>query len=84
MLLFDGSIAMSSNPVSSSMNLTFAHVLPPSVVLYTPRSGPGPKRCPGDATYTVSGFFGSMTMRPIVCVSFSPMFVNVLPPSVVL
>ena len=84
MLLFDGSIAMSVNPVSSSMNLILFHVLPPSVVLKMPRSGFGPNRWPGDATYTVSGFFGSITMRAIVCVSFRPMFVNVLPPSVVL
>jgi hypothetical protein len=75
---------MSVNPVSSSMNFTLFQVFPPSVVLNTPRSGFGPNKCPGDATYTVSGFFGSMTMRAIVCVSLRPMFVNVLPPSVVL
>ena len=75
---------MSLKPVSSSMNLIVFHDFPPSVVLKTPRSGFGPNRCPGYATYTVSGFFGSITMRAIVCVSFNPMFVNVLPPSVVL
>src|ERR1019366_2213536 len=73
---------MSVNPVFSSTYLILFHVLPPSVVLYTPRSGLGPKRCPGTATYTTSGCFGSMTMRAIVCDSFSPMFVNVFPPSV--
>jgi hypothetical protein len=83
-LLFDGSIAMSVKPVSSSMNLTLFHDLPPSVVLKMPRSGFGPNRCPGDATYTVSGLRGSMTILAMVCVSRSPTFVNVFPPSAVL
>ena len=39
---------MSVKPVSSSMNLTLFQVLPPSVVLKTPRSGFGPNRWPGD------------------------------------
>ena len=66
------------------MNLIFVHFFPPSVVLKMPRSGFAPNRCPGDATYTVSGLLASITIRAIVCVSFSPMFVKVLPPSVVL
>jgi len=83
-LLFDGSIARSVKPVFSSMYFTLFHVRPPSVVRYTPRSGLGPNRCPGTATYTTSGLRGSITMRAMVCVSRRPMCVNVLPPSVVL
>src|SRR5262245_52115056 len=77
-----GSITMSVKPVSSSMNLTLAQVLPPSVVLYIPRSLFGPNRRPSAATYTVLASFGSTTMRAMVCVSFNPTLVNVLPPSV--
>src|SRR5271157_3144821 len=46
----EGSIATSVNPVSLSMNLDFFQVLPPSTVLYRPRSGLGPNRCPPAAT----------------------------------
>lgn len=79
-----GSICTSTNPVLLSMNLLFSHVLPPSVVLNSPRSAFGPQKCPTAATYAMSGFFGCTAMRPMWCVSFSPHAVHVLPPSVVL
>src|SRR6516165_2677187 len=58
-----GSITRSFAPVSSSTVRTAFHVLPPSVVLNTPRSPPGPHRLPVAATNTTSLFRGSMTMR---------------------
>src|SRR5215813_12848971 len=80
---FCGSIATSVNPVSLSMNFTFFQVLPPSVVLYRPRSGLGPNRCPPAATYTICGFVGCTTMRWMAWVSSSPRCVQCAPPSVV-
>lgn len=72
----------SVKPVSASMYFTLFQVLPPSIVLKIPRSSFGPNRCPSAATYTTFASFGSITIRAIVCVSFSPMLVNVVPPSV--
>src|SRR6476646_5589946 len=47
---FDGSIATSTNPVESSMNLISFHVTPPSSVLYSPRSGFAFHAAPSAAT----------------------------------
>jgi hypothetical protein len=44
------SMATSTKPVSSSMNLVLAHVLPPSTDLKIPRSLFGPHRWPRAAT----------------------------------
>src|SRR5256886_5199481 len=76
-----GSMAMSLTPVSSLIFSTCDQVFPPSTVLYTPRSGFGPHRCPSAATYTISGFFGWITIRPMWRVASSPMFFQVFPPS---
>ena len=47
---FDQLIAIETAPVWSLMNSTFCHVLPPSLVRYTPRSGPQPNGWPIAAT----------------------------------
>src|SRR5439155_12273650 len=60
---------------------TCDQVLPPSAVLYTPRSGFAPHKCPSAATYTTSGFFGWITIRPMCRVASSPIFFQVFPPS---
>ena len=78
-----GLATTSMNPVVSLSPLsTRAHVLPPSEVLYTPRSPPERYRGPCAATYTVLGSLASIAMRPMCHVSLSPMFAHVLPPSV--
>src|SRR5438093_3584943 len=79
---FDGFMATSVNPVFSSMNFVFVQVLPPSVVLYSPRSWFGPNKCPSAATYAMSGSFGWTTMRAMLCVSLSPMVSKLFPPSI--
>ncbi len=38
--------------------------------------------CPSAATYTMSGFVGCTTMRVMTCVSFSPLNVQLSPPSI--
>src|SRR5262249_31731667 len=45
-------------PVSGSTKRERVHVLPPSVVLKTPRSCCGPVRRPAAHTYTISGLVG--------------------------
>src|SRR5436305_12558529 len=47
---FDQLIAIDVTPVCSLMNNTFCHVLPPSLVRKTPRSGPQPNGLPCPAT----------------------------------
>src|SRR5256712_13607317 len=79
-----GSRTRSEIPVESLRNNTLFHVLPPSVVLYTPRSAFGPKACPWAPTHTMSGLAGCTRTREICCVSASPTKAQVLPPSVVL
>src|SRR2546430_10590152 len=74
-----GSMAMSLTPVSSLIFSTCDQVFPPSAVLYTPRSGFGPHRCPSAATYTISGFFGWITIRPMWRVASSPILFQVFP-----
>src|SRR5438445_3700572 len=76
-----GSMATSLTPVSSLIFSTCDQVLPPSAVLYTPRSGFAPHKCPSAATYTTSGFFGWITIRPMCRVASSPIFFQVFPPS---
>src|SRR5947199_6147089 len=74
-------MATSLTPVSSLIFSTCDQVLPPSAVLYTPRSGFAPHKCPSAATYTTSGFFGWITIRPMCRVASSPIFFQVFPPS---
>src|SRR5213080_1752956 len=59
-----GSIVKSVQPVERFAPLrTCCHVLPPSVVLYRPRSGESLHKAPGTATKTVSLFLGSTVIR---------------------
>src|SRR5205085_12594276 len=58
------------------------HVLPPSVVRYTPRSWAGPYARPSAHTSTTSGFAGWITMRAIRPVASSPWCCQLRPPSV--
>src|SRR5450759_836303 len=77
-----GSIAMSTAPVLLSRNSTLRQVLPPSVLLNTPRSSLGTLYLPKSATNTMSGFVGWMRIREIASDSLKPMCVHVLPASV--
>ena len=52
------SISTSTAPVLLSRNSTFFHVLPPSVVLNTPRSSLGAPYFPKSATKTMFGLVG--------------------------
>ena len=78
---FDGSIATSFTPVFSLMVKIGFHVFPASVVLYSPRSPPGPQSGPAAATYTTFESRGSITTRPICSDFFSPRFFQFFPPS---
>src|SRR5437868_3208377 len=69
-------------PVFASTVSVRFHVLPPSLLMKTPRSGFGPKRCPLAATHSTSGLVGCTTTRAMDCVSRRPICVNVFPPSV--
>src|SRR6267143_4792198 len=64
------------------MNLTSCHVVPPSVVLYSPRSGFAAHACPSAATYTMLGLVGCTTMRPMAPLRSRPLGFQVSPPSV--
>ena len=55
---FARSIEMSIAAVLSSRKRTLRHVVPPSVLLKTPRSGFGAECFPNAATNTISGFEG--------------------------
>src|SRR5437870_5323926 len=79
-----GAISRSVAPVLSEMNNTFRQVLPPSVVLKTPRSALGLNALPCAATYATFAFTGSMRTAPIWPASYSPRSDQVRPPSVVL
>ena len=68
-------------PVFSSTLRTWLQDRPPSVVLKTPRSGLGPKSRPLAATQATSASSGCAMMRAMDCVSRSPMWVKVSPPS---
>src|SRR6185312_13477862 len=77
-----GSIVMLIAPVSLSTKRIFFHVLPPSVVLNTPRSGLGANRWPRAAAYTMSGLLGSIRIQVMMCVSPRPTYCHVFPASV--
>src|SRR5665811_2182282 len=62
----------------------FDHVLPPSVVLYTPRSLLSLQSLPGTQAYTVFVFTGSIRIFAMRSESLRPMLTQVSPPSVVL
>src|SRR6185312_1100439 len=79
---FLGSSSTSTAPVESLTNSTLSHVLPPSVLRNTPRSGSGPYVVPNAATYTRLGSAGSMAMREMRPVFSRPARVHVLPASV--
>src|SRR5215472_8725377 len=78
-----GSISTSVQPVERFAPFkTSCHVLPPSVVLYKPRSGESLHNGPGTATKTVSLFLGSMVIRAIRSDLSNPERDHVSPPSV--
>src|SRR4030095_15902439 len=76
-----GSKTTSMPPVFSSLDKTFVHVLPPSVVRKIPRSCFAPHACPSAATIATFSFLGSTITAPMLCVSLSPTFFQVLPAS---
>src|SRR5581483_2125654 len=76
-----GSSTTSVTPVFSLMDSTHFQVLPPSVVLYRPRSPPGPHSGPCAATYTTSELRGSRRILPMCSDLSSPTFFQDLPPS---
>src|SRR5512136_88078 len=82
---FEGSIATSPQPTlltyGSEPRSSSFHVLPPSVVLYRPRSALGTQRSPIAATQAVFGSLGWTTMRAMVLLSASPTCVQAPPPS---
>src|SRR5881409_892027 len=78
-----GSIFTSVQPVERFAPLrTCCHVLPPSVVLYRPRSGESLHNAPGTAAKTVSLLLGSTTTRAMRSDFCKPARVHVSPPSV--
>src|SRR5437764_8257660 len=78
-----GSIATSTAPVVSFGGAKASvHVLPPSVVWYSPRWPPGLYRSPEAAAKTCLGFVGSTAIRPNALVFRRPVFTQLLPPSV--
>src|SRR5436189_5696543 len=78
-----GSISTSVHPVERFAPFkTCCHVLPPSVVLYRPRSGESLHNAPGTAANTVSLFLGSTMIREIRSDLSKPPCVHVSPPSV--
>src|SRR5215213_10496602 len=78
---FRGSWTRVVTPVFSLTFRILFQVLPPSAVLYSPRSPPGPQSGPWAATYTVSESRGSMTILPICSDALRPTFCQVRPPS---
>src|SRR5204862_1814731 len=78
-----GSIFTSVQPVERFAPFrTCCHFLPPSVVLYKPRSGESLHNAPGTATNTVSLFLGSMAIRATRSEFSRPARDHVSPPSV--
>src|SRR6185436_12170788 len=81
---FFGLISMSTERVlSSTYNVCF-HVLPPSIVLYTPRSLLGEYKCPSTDTQAISAFVGCSTILPMCWLSGRPRNSQVLPLSLLL
>src|SRR5258707_10286289 len=77
-----GSISTSVQPVERFAPLrTCCHVLPPSVVLYKPRSGESLHNAPGTAANTVSLFLGSTAIRAMRSDFSRPARDHVSPPS---
>src|SRR5262249_36253180 len=76
------SIEMSTAPVLLSRNSVFFQVLPPSVLLKTPRSSLGTLYLPNEATNTMLGSVGWMRILEIACDSPKPTNDQVLPASV--
>src|ERR1017187_8018823 len=82
-----GSMMTSLHPVYSPTLIRLGdQVLPPSVVLYSPRSPPPFHRGPGAATYTTLESRGSMmtSLHPVYSPTLIRLGDQVLPPSVVL
>ena len=75
-------MATSIMPALSLTNFTSCHDVPPSVVLYKPRSGFERHAAPRAATYTTFGLVGCTAMRPMCSVFSSPLADHVMPPSV--
>src|SRR5688572_15638702 len=78
---FAGLIASTRAPVELLTKRVFFHVLPPSIVLNSPRSSFGPKGEPSAATQTMSGFVGWTITLPICPASGSPVNCHVRPAS---
>src|SRR5205809_5974959 len=70
------------NPALSLMNFTSCHVWPPSVVLYSPRSGSAAHAWPGAAGSPLFGLVGCTTMRRMAPFLSGPASFQVTPPSV--
>src|SRR5689334_17284346 len=66
---FEESSARSAAAAESFRNRTLVQVFPPSVLLYTPRSGLGADTYPCAATYAMSGFVVRTRARAIFCAS---------------
>ena len=75
-------MATSIMPALSLTNFTSCQEVPPSVVLYRPRSGLERHAAPSAATYTTFGLLGCTAMRPMCSVFSSPFAFHVMPPSV--
>src|SRR3989442_6441198 len=73
-----GTITRCAAPVESFTDSTFCHVLPPSAVRYTPRSGFGAHTWPRAATKTMSGLAGSVTIWDTWATSPKPTDCHVL------
>src|SRR5215471_12533460 len=77
-----GSIETLEQPVEALVPFKILdHVLPPSVVLYRPRSSLSLQSLPGTATYTILVSAGSTMIFAMRSLSFNPMLVQLSPPS---
>ena len=78
----EGSIAKSAHPVELFRNKIFSQVSPPSVDLKTPLSSLSDQSAPKTATYISLEFSGLTIMFAILSEFSSPIFFQLLPPSV--
>src|SRR5439155_26389945 len=77
-----GSIDIIEHPVDALAPWrTLVHVLPPSVVLYTPRSSLSLQSLPGTPTYTVFDSVGSTRILAMRSDSGRPRLLQLSPPS---
>src|SRR6516164_991084 len=76
-----GSHAMSDAPVDGPIKSVFDHVLPPSVVRYTPRLTLSENGSPSAATSATSGWRGSTRILGIADVWSRPRCFQVFAPS---